>query len=146
VRSLPVRPRIAHGEGLVESVITWFATGDLPVAEAAWSGVSERRRPGMARSPRAAAAQSYVVDDLDFDPREEAVLDRASCWQGRTFTRDDGSTITIERLLPASLTGDVAGGEARDTKTRETQTPETQTCDTKTRDTKTRDTKSCNTP
>jgi ATP-dependent DNA helicase DinG len=101
-RSLPVRPRIARGEeALVESVIAWFATGGLPAEAPPIASSRERRRPGTARSPRAAAAQGYAVDDLDHDLRDEAVLDRAALWQRRTFTRDDGSTITIERLRPA---------------------------------------------
>jgi len=125
VRSLPVRPRIARGEeALVESVIAWFATGELPASEGFVSEMpgseaphfaagAPRRRPGTARSPRSAADQGYAVDDLDFELREETELDRASCWQRRTFTRDDGSTITIERLRPAELEGHATEDEAQ---------------------------------
>jgi Rad3-related DNA helicase len=103
VRSLPIRPRIALGDSLVESVVTWFAGGELPeVAEA------PRRHRGTRRSPRAAAAETYAVDELEFDPDDPASLERESVWQSRTFTREDGSIITIERLEPAEIT------EARD--------------------------------
>lgn len=95
VRSLPVRPRIALGESLVESVITWFRDGVLP------EGFEEpRRRRGTTRSPRAAAAESYAADRLEFDPDDPAMLGRPSPWRSRTFTREDGSVITIERLEP----------------------------------------------
>jgi hypothetical protein len=92
-RSLPVRPRVACGEALVESVAAWF-DGALLGPEAA-PAEPPRRRRGTSRNPRAAAAQEYAVDDIDLD---EAMLDRDSPWVGRTFTRDDGATIFIERL------------------------------------------------
>lgn len=104
VRSLPVRPRIARGaDALADSVSSWFATGEVPVsgtAIEAWPDAFPRRR-GTARNPRAAATQGYVVDDLEFNSGVDAVADRASHWLRRTYARDDGSTVTIERLRPA---------------------------------------------
>jgi hypothetical protein len=100
-RSLPVRPRVVRGDALAESVAAWFEGGIAPVD--AEPVAPPRRRRGTSRNPRAAAAQEYAVDEIDFD---EAMLERETPWVGRTFTRDDGSTIFIERLRTAERRGE----------------------------------------